>query len=161
MRRFYPEPLCREISPRRLARFMGPSTPTRLHAPARAAATSFHPHRWPSGWVFWKPSRLTVGVHEYNHARDVETDHTRDYFDQSNKDFRSSFFGCRLRCAFNIRKSIRSSNRRLRRNWHTAPLKRETGVQSAAVAAEVYANATARGLGKKLPLDWFLRDVTN
>jgi alanine dehydrogenase len=36
-----------------------------------------------------------------------------------------------------------------------------TGVQFAAVANEVYVQAKARGLGIKLPLDWFLQDVTN
>jgi alanine dehydrogenase len=36
-----------------------------------------------------------------------------------------------------------------------------TGVQFAAVALKVYQEAKARGLGKKLPLEWFLQDVTN
>lgn len=36
-----------------------------------------------------------------------------------------------------------------------------TGVQFAAVAQKVYQEAKARGLGRKLPLDWFLQDVTN
>jgi len=36
-----------------------------------------------------------------------------------------------------------------------------TGVQFAAVALKVYEEAKARGLGRKLPLDWFLQDVTN
>ena len=36
-----------------------------------------------------------------------------------------------------------------------------TGVQFAAVALKVYQEAKARGLGRKLPLEWFLQDVTN
>jgi ornithine cyclodeaminase/alanine dehydrogenase-like protein (mu-crystallin family) len=36
-----------------------------------------------------------------------------------------------------------------------------TGVQFAAVALKIYQEAKAKGLGKKLPLDWFLQDVTN
>ena len=36
-----------------------------------------------------------------------------------------------------------------------------TGVQFAAVALKIYQEAKRRGLGKKLPLEWFLQDVTN
>jgi len=36
-----------------------------------------------------------------------------------------------------------------------------TGVQFAAVALKVYEEASRQGLGRPLPLDWFLQDVTN
>jgi len=36
-----------------------------------------------------------------------------------------------------------------------------TGVQFAAVGFRVYEEARKRGLGRKLPLEWFLQDVTN
>jgi ornithine cyclodeaminase/alanine dehydrogenase-like protein (mu-crystallin family) len=36
-----------------------------------------------------------------------------------------------------------------------------TGVQFAAVASTVYQEAARKGLGRELPLDWFLQDVTN
>jgi len=36
-----------------------------------------------------------------------------------------------------------------------------TGVQFAAVALKVYQEASRQGLGRPLPLDWFLQDVTN
>lgn len=43
----------------------------------------------------------------------------------------------------------------------TCTVNEGTGVQFAAVALKVYQEAKARGLGRKLPLDWFLQDVTN
>jgi len=43
----------------------------------------------------------------------------------------------------------------------TCTVNEGTGVQFAAVALKVYQEAQARGLGRKLPLDWFLQDVTN
>ena len=43
----------------------------------------------------------------------------------------------------------------------TATYNEGTGVQFAAVALKVYEQAKARGLGKSIPLDWFLQDVTN
>jgi alanine dehydrogenase len=36
-----------------------------------------------------------------------------------------------------------------------------TGVQFAAVALEVYEQAKRKGLGRSLPLEWFIQDVTN
>ncbi|MEE8074773.1 MAG: hypothetical protein V3T60_04015 [Candidatus Binatia bacterium] len=43
----------------------------------------------------------------------------------------------------------------------TATCNEGTGVQFAAVALKVYEEAKARGLGREMPLDWFLQDVTN
>lgn len=43
----------------------------------------------------------------------------------------------------------------------TAMCNEGTGVQFAAVALKVYEEAKARGLGREMPLDWFLQDVTS
>jgi len=47
------------------------------------------------------------------------------------------------------------------RDQITCTLNEGTGVQFAAVALKVYQEAKAKGLGKEIPLDWFLQDVTN
>jgi hypothetical protein len=52
-------------------------------------------------------------------------------------------------------------NGRDNREQITCTLNEGTGVQFAAVAQEVYEKAKAKGLGNKIPLEWFLQDVTN
>jgi ornithine cyclodeaminase/alanine dehydrogenase-like protein (mu-crystallin family) len=43
----------------------------------------------------------------------------------------------------------------------TCAISEGTGVQFAAVGLRVYEEAKRRGLGRRLPLEWFLQDVTN